>query len=249
MSTDKAWEEWGRRDPYFGVITCEKFRRTELTTDAKREFFESGRVHAQYVMQMINQHIDPHFRPRAILDFGCGVGRLVVPFARIAQEVVGLDVSSSMLLEAKRNCDELGVRNVRLLVSDDSLSALTGKYDLIHSFIVFQHIPSYRGGAIFRGLLSFLKDGGVGAMHFAYSKDIYATTNGVPPPPLRSVSINAEAPPSDADPEMQMNPYSMTEILFLMQKSGVYRFHAEFTDHGGELGIFLFFQKPATAQT
>jgi hypothetical protein len=39
-----------------------------------------------------------------------------------------------------------------------------------------------------------------------------------------------------------MNPYNMTEILFLMQTAGVSRFHADFTDHGGELGLFLFFQ-------
>jgi SAM-dependent methyltransferase len=246
MSTDKAWEEWGRRDPYFGVITCEKFRLAELTDDAKREFFESGRVHAEYVLQMTRQYIDPNFQPQAVLDFGCGVGRLVVPFARLASEVVGVDVSSSMLLEAKRNCDEQGISNVRLLVSDDALSTVTGKFDLIHSYIVFQHIPPYRGSEIFRGLLSLLNAGGVGAVHFVYSKNIYATTNGVPPPQPKSFFRTAGSPPPGADPEMQMNPYSMTEILFLMQKAGVYRFHTEFTDHGGELGVFLFFQKPVT---
>ena len=35
----------------------------------------------------------------------------------------------------------------------------------------------------------------------------------------------------------------MNELLFLMQKAGVWRFHTEFTDHGGELGVFVFFQK------
>jgi len=247
MSTDKAWEEWGRRDPYFGVITCEKFRRTELTEEAKREFFESGRVHAEYVLQMIRQHIDPGFQPHAVLDFGCGVGRLVVPFARLASEVVGLDVSSSMLLEAKRNCEEQGISNVRLLVSDDSLSTVTGQFDLIHSYIVFQHIPPDRGREIFRGLLGLLQEGGIGAVHFAYSKTQFAGTNGVPPPQARRVFRIPDVLPTGGDPEMQMNPYSMTEILYLMQMAGVYRFHAEFSDHGGELGIFLFFQKPVRA--
>ena len=46
-----------------------------------------------------------------------------------------------------------------------------------------------------------------------------------------------------ADPEIQMNPDHMNELLFLMQKAGVWRFHTEFTDHGGELGVFLCFQK------
>ena len=247
MSTDSAWEEWGRRDPYFGVITNEKFRLSELTAEAKLEFFESGRVHAEYVLQMIRQYIDPHFHPQSILDFGCGVGRLVVPFAGLAREVVGLDVSSSMLLETKRNCEELGISNIRLVVSDDALSAVTGKFDLIHSYIVFQHIPPERGIEIFRNLLGLLQSGGVGAVHFAYSKTVYAGTDGVPPKQTPSPFARRAVPAPEADPEMQMNPYSMTEILFLMQMAGIHRFHTEFSDHGGELGVFLFFQKPVAS--
>ena len=46
---------------------------------------------------------------------------------------------------------------------------------------------------------------------------------------------------------MQMNPYHMNEALFAIQRAGMSRLHAEFTDHSGELGVFLFFQKPAQA--
>jgi hypothetical protein len=45
------------------------------------------------------------------------------------------------------------------------------------------------------------------------------------------------------DPQMLMNPYNLSEIAFLMQSSGVNKFDAEFTDHGGELGVFLFFRR------
>src|SRR6266404_4403273 len=133
MSTDVAWEEWGRRDPYFGVITDPKFRSSGLNENSKREFFESGESHVHGVLATIRKHIDPGFTPRTVLDFGCGVGRLLVPFAKIADRVVGLDVSSSMLQEAQRNCDDRQLRNVRLFVSDDALSLLTGTFDLIHS--------------------------------------------------------------------------------------------------------------------
>jgi tRNA/tmRNA/rRNA uracil-C5-methylase (TrmA/RlmC/RlmD family) len=105
MSTDIAWEEWGRRDPYFGVITNPKFRRSELNDHSKREFFESGQSHAHGVLTTIRRFIDPGFAPRTVLDFGCGVGRLLIPFAKVADEVVGLDVSPSMLKEARRNCE------------------------------------------------------------------------------------------------------------------------------------------------
>ena len=42
-----------------------------------------------------------------------------------------------------------------------------------------------------------------------------------------------------------MNAYGATEVLFLLQSRGVHRVHVEFTDHGGELGLFLFFRASA----
>ena len=46
------------------------------------------------------------------------------------------------------------------------------------------------------------------------------------------------------DPEMQMNPYNVGELLFLMQSAGIHDVYLEFTDHGGEWGISTYFQKP-----
>lgn len=251
MSTDEAWEAWGQRDPYYGVITNPKFRAGGITGAARAEFFASGHAHAHYVMAMIHRHIDPGFSPRSVLDFGCGVGRLLAPFAALANEVVGADVSPSMLAEARANCDAQGLAGVRLVVSDDALSRLGGQFDLVHSFIVFQHVPVGRGRAIFAALLKCLAPGGVGAVHFTYSKARYADTHGIAPPEetaLPSAEGQAPAPlPAGApapDPEMQMNPYPMNEILFLVQRAGVLRFHADFTDHGGEMGVFFFFQAP-----
>jgi len=245
MSTDLAWEEWGRRDPYFGVITDPKYRRSKLDEQARTEFFESGRRHVDYVMKMIHTYIDPGFRPTSVVDFGCGAGRLVVPFGRVAQQVVGLDVSPSMLNEARRNCAFFHLSNVRLLLSDDELSGLTGEYDLVHSFIVFQHIPPERGRVILRRLLDFIAPGGMGAIHVLYGKRINAETYGMPPQKsgngLRSLIKPILTP--DADPEMQMNPYLLNEFLFLLQSAGVHRLHIEYTDHGGELGVFMFFRK------
>jgi SAM-dependent methyltransferase len=244
MSTDVAWEDWGLRDPYFGVITDPQFRRSTITEHSKQEFFSSGEVHVRHVLATIRERIDPRFEPRTVLDFGCGVGRLVVPFAAVANDVVGLDVSPSMLMEARRNCDERQLHNVRLLASDDALSGLTDTFDLIHSSIVFQHIPVDRGRSIFDKLLQRLRPGGVAAIHLTYSKACFAPTHGRAPP--EAAPPEGAAPPSsdDADPAMQMNPYNLNEIFFLMQRGGVAQFHAEFSDHGGELGVFLFFSAP-----
>lgn len=232
--TDAAWEEWGHRDPYFGVMTNPKFRRSEITEQAKWEFFESGRMHVDFVVQTIHRYIDPSFLPKRVLDFGCGVGRTLIPFARMAKDVVGVDVSSAMLQEARSNCDQQQLTNVNLMSSDDSLSSLTQSFDFIHSFIVLQHVPPERGRVIFRNLLSHLDPGGIGAIQFCHSRKPYPVSQDASP---RTVT----PPTLPPDPEMQMNLYNMNELLFLMQEFGVQRIHAEFTDHGGELGVFLFF--------
>ena len=41
-NTDEAWEEWGAKDPYYGVLTNPIFRRVALTEASKDEFFRSG---------------------------------------------------------------------------------------------------------------------------------------------------------------------------------------------------------------
>jgi SAM-dependent methyltransferase len=244
LSTDHEWEEWGRRDPYFGVLTHPRFRRANLTETAKSEFFQSGRLHVEYVMQVIRNHIDAEFTPKRVLDFGCGVGRILIPLAQVAQEVVGLDVSPSMLQEARRNCTEQGISNVQLLAGDVESSSLGEPFDLIHSYIVFQHIPPDRGKIIFLKLLEHIRPAGVGALQLTYSKKQFASTYGIDPAVPQTSSAERIGKDEKSDPEMQMNPYNLNELVFMLQSAGAVRFHAEFVDHGGELGLFLFFRKP-----
>jgi SAM-dependent methyltransferase len=265
MNTDDDWIRWGEQDPYFAVITNPKFRAGNIDEAARTEFFESGRRHVRYVLDTCRKLVSPGFAPQRALDFGCGVGRVVLPLAEAVPSVVGIDVSPAMLDEARRNCAARGVLNVDLLPSDDQLSQLHGQFDLLHSFIVFQHIDMPRGRQLFARLLGHLADGGVAAVHVTTAKAYHPDTFGQPPAPvavaapvpngsggasLRSLlgrarqAVGGAEPAEKADPVMQMNPYNLSELCFMLQTAGVRRFHAEFTDHGGELGVFLFFQKP-----
>jgi SAM-dependent methyltransferase len=174
--------------------------------------------------------------------------------------VVGVDVSPDMLAEARRNCDLHGLANVELLPSDDTLSAVTGSFDLVHSCITFQHIDVPRGRRLFARLIELLADNGIGAIQITYAKAYHPDSHGQPPapppPPAPTTKIEGRAPAliravlgenpaPPADPEMLMNPYNLSELAFMLQSAGVASFSVEFTDHGGELGVFLFFRKPA----
>lgn len=252
MSTDLAWVRWGEQDPYFAVITDPAFRAADLDAAAKARFFASGAEHVSYVLDTCRRRVDPAFSPRRALDFGCGVGRVALPLAEQIDAVVGVDVSPAMLAEARRNAADRGLTNLELLPSDDTLSALQGRFDLVHCFIVFQHIDVVRGRCFFARLLEHLADGGIGALHVTTAKAYHPDTYGQPPSATEEGGLRrlfslgaAKPPPAPDDPEMLMNPYNLSELSFLLQRAGVQRMHTEFTDHGGELGAFLFFQKPA----
>jgi SAM-dependent methyltransferase len=273
-STDEEWERWGARDPYYGVITRPQYRNAALDVDARQAFFASGQDHVFEVLNICSSRLVHDFRPQRVLDFGCGVGRLVIPFSERASEVVGMDVSPSMLAEASANCAERGLSNVRLVLSDDELSAADGQFDLVHSSIVLQHIEIPRGRLLFGKLADKVRPGGIGALHVTFGWDYYEQNFGqvpppappVPPPPPPPLLSRAGArtiarqlvrpnrapvaapepamPLADADPQMQMNFYNLSELMFMLQRKGVQRLHTEFTDHGGAVGAFLYFQMP-----
>lgn len=263
MNTDHEWERWGQLDPYFGVITHERFRRRNLDADARREFFDSGRLHVEYVLAMCRTYIDAGFEPQDVMDFGCGVGRVVVPFAARCRRVVGLDVSPSMLEEARRNFEAHGVLNAEAAVCGEDLSAWHSGFDLVHSCIVLQHIEPARVRLLFEQLLRCLRPGGIGALQLTYAKAWHAQTYGRAPDPASAAAtpqkglkgllgglarpLAAPAGTPEADPGMQMYSHDLNAVLFLMQRAGVTRFHVDFTDHGGELGVFLFFRMPTAA--
>jgi SAM-dependent methyltransferase len=243
--TDIEWQKWGEQDPYFAVITEPKFRSANLTAEAKQQFFDSGQRHVQYVLECCRPHFDPTVPIRRVLDFGCGTGRLVLPFARQFEHVVGVDISPAMLNEARRNATDAGLSNISWSLSDDALSAVQGRFELVHTFITLQHLETPRARTLFLRLIDLVNEGGVAALHITYSNSGLAPTYGVLPPNLRIIP----PPPSKAgeDPVMLMTLNSLSELAFIMQSKGIRRFSAEFTDHGGALGVFLFFGKPKAA--
>jgi 2-polyprenyl-3-methyl-5-hydroxy-6-metoxy-1,4-benzoquinol methylase len=246
-NTDKAWQRFGQIDPYFAVLTHQRFRSAGKEGETRREFFESGADHVERLFATIKEDLDPEFAPRRALDFGCGVGRVAIPLARRVTQVVAIDVSDSMLDEAKKNCEEAGVRNVTLLKSDDSLENLSGDFDFLHSFIVFQHIPTRRGEMILRAMLRRLSDNGIGSLHFVYASSVpgwrrlarklRATF------PLVNNLANLVKGPSFKYPYMEMNNYNVNRLLLHLQEQGCHRVHLRFCDHGPYKGIVLLFKK------
>lgn len=249
LNSDLAWKKWGRKEPYYGVLSQEQYRNENLTQRVYDEFFESGETYVKEIFSSIGQFINEDFAPGSVLDFGCGAGRLVIPFSKRAAEVTGMDISRGMLDQAEKNCRLYRAGNVKFLVSDDRLTGLdNAKYDLVNSYIVLQHINSSRGKQIFKRLMDSLKPGAVGVIHLVFRCKASGTRKIINylryrVPYLHNIA-NVFQGRSISEPMMQMNSYNMNDILSLLCRNCITEVKMKFTNHSGHLGAILIFRKP-----
>lgn len=261
---DEHWEQWGVMNPYYGVLSNDKFRKENLDENTLAEFFATGELHVAHVARKIEGVSGKPFAPGAVLDYGCGVGRLLLPFSRRADEVVGADVAPAMLAEAAVQCRRKGARNVSLVKVDDSLGSINRKFDLVHSFIVFQHIIPERGLILLERLLGLVQQDGAAAIHIVYGRRTGRHVYGTPVPtsseqPAMSIRSTARAwvgqlirltagpipdpvPPVAvvSDPLMPMHTYEISKVFYLLEKAGFNRLDVDLLDHAGELGAMIY---------
>lgn len=248
-TTDKDWEYYGKTNPYYGVVSWDRFKKENLSPEAIEDFFETGKKHIDTILDISHQYLDPDFQPQHALDFGCGVGRIAIPLAGICQSVTGVDVSDSMLQEAVENCKRREVENATFIKGDDALSDVFGlhkKFDFIHSFIVFQHIPCERGEVILKQLIDLLEDEGIGVLHFTYFKQAswmrkIAISIGQKFPIL--VRLKDYIKGTGYKPMMQMNAYNLNTIFHILQENSCHHSLVRFTRHWEDEGVIIFFKK------
>jgi len=248
-SPEREWETFGRVDPYFGVLTDEDYRRERLSDAARERFFETGREHVDTVARLVREHSGRELSPRRAMDFGCGVGRLVVALAERARQVVGVDVAPSMLAEARRVCDARGLTDVELVLTP-SLASLRPDFDLIHSYIVFQHIPVRDGYELFARLVSLLAPGGIGVVHvsLAAGRPMTAAYSWVlTRVPLAASLANLRRGRDWSYPTLEMNCYSLERLMRILYAADVRRASVVFEPAAGASGYdsaVLVFERP-----
>lgn len=225
MGTDRDWENWGAADPYFGVYSRERFRSGSMTSEARNEFFFSGEEHIARTLRELRDAFGDEPAVRSALDFGSGVGRLVIPLARRAERVTGVDISPSMIAEAKRNCAAAGIDNATFVESDDRISRVSDTFDLVHSYIVLQHIAWRRGRGILQALADRVGPGGYLAVQILTSRNASALVRGL-------VWLRYAFPPANwlrnimrgrpvREPAMQLHVYNLDESLYDLHSKGL----------------------------
>jgi len=225
---DESWREFGRSDPYFGVLSADRYRAENLDEAALKEFFASGERHVADVLDTIARHLGAAPAGDA-LDFGCGVGRLALPLAARFGAVVGVDISEAYIAEAMRNRDRMGLANLQFSGSLETLASQQRQFDLVHSYIVFNHIPWPRGKALIGEMFALLRTNGVMAVHVLHRRHAgrfrravsWARRNFLPLHWL----INLGRGRPVFEPLMQGNEYPLDELLPYLSGLGARNFH------------------------
>ncbi len=247
---EDVWDYYGEKDPYFGVRSIDAMRADTFDDAARTDFFGSGEEYVSRVWHEIQDNFEEDFSPEHSLDFGCGVGRVALPIARRSGDVVGVDISDGMLEEARRNAESFGIANIKFVKADDDLSLVSGKFDFIHSFVVFQHIKPDVGMRIVKRLIDRLSENGVGALHFQYASTTPTTLQRMRYKLYRDVpgvyAVRNLVLGKRKEPLMPMYSYDLNEIMLLLQKSGCHKCLIRFSDHGVE-GTLIIFQRKTEA--
>ena len=245
-NSDQQWERYGREDPYFGVLSHEKFRG-DPDAGARDEFFGSGAAQIDFVMSTARSHFGGDLRPAVAVDYGCGVGRCTLPLAQRCDHVYGVDVSPSMLAQARENGAARGVANVSFVRADDDLSQVPDGVDLVHCVLVFQHIRRRRGEQIFSRLVDKLAEGGVGAVQFVYHRDDPALVRLLGTLrrdlPLLHNLVNLAYGRPFSDPLMEKNVYDLNRLLAILEARDCGEVHTRFLGGGKLHSALLLFRK------
>jgi cyclopropane fatty-acyl-phospholipid synthase-like methyltransferase len=222
-NTDAHWRQWGEFDPYRAALFYEKYRGA-CFGDNVREFFQTGEDYIDSLTRKLVM-LYPGMRLGTAVDFGCGVGRLSIPLARRFERVIGVDVSPAMLNESRKNCSFFGISNAEFVPSDDSISRAPFGLQLVHSYLVLQHISVKRGLVIVRNLVDRLAPGGVCALHMPIDRD---------PSRLKKLAYfgkhifpgsrclwNVLQGKSISEPLMQINSYSIRALYEVIESAGL----------------------------
>jgi hypothetical protein len=134
-----------------------------------------------------------------------------------------------------------------LVKSDDTLSGVPGPFDLVHSFLVFQHIPQARGEKIFARLIELLSDKGFLAVHFlchrrepAVIRFLGSLRKRVP---LLHGFVNLLYGKSFSEPLMEKNVYDLNRILLTLNDRGFGNVRLRLYGRDKLRGVMLFCQK------
>ena len=255
MPTDPEadWERFAAREPYFAVLTAPEYLRQNLTPERRRAFFESGDALVASMFRAIELQLSPYFNPSAILEYGCGAGRLAIPLARRAARNAGLvtavDRSPAMLDAARREAGEHGVSNVQFRTPAELFSSGGQTFDFITCYFVMQRLPPDQGLPLLASLLDRLTPKGVAVFHIPFRSTASSALTALrwlrsAVPGMNALVNTARRRPA-GEPFVRSYTYDLAAVFGVLKAGGIETMHLVFEPHEGLETALLYVEKPA----
>ncbi len=172
--TTKQWNELGNSEPYWSVITHDKYRSDSINSERIDEFYESGKQACHRIIQTLirNGRIgsEEDAKELEMTEIGCGCGRVTKSISEKFKHVNAYDISSGNLRIARDAIDNSNVDFI-LVSSMDAYDELP-QTDVVYSIIVLQHNVPPVSKYILIKLLDSLRRDGIGIFQIpSYLKD------------------------------------------------------------------------------
>jgi len=247
VQPDPKWEAFAEREPFFAVFTHPNLLRANRTPNNEREFFDSGELLVDSIFHTIKRRLAFDFAPESILEYGCGPGRLAIPFALKAGSVTAVDRSPAMLDAARREAANQSVANIHFKTAAE-FHAAKRKYDLVNSYLLFQRLPPSEGLALFRALLGCIGSGGIGAFQFLYrgaASPLVRVTRAARErvPILNGMANLLRHKPFD-EPFIPSHTYDLDDIFRILVEERFENSHVVFEHHEERSSAIVFVQAP-----
>lgn len=158
---ERNWEQLGRTEPHWSVLSQENFRAKNLP-GRESQFFDSGRSVLDGVVSAVARAKLDLSSYKTCFELGCGLGRVTKWLAAKFDTVLAADISASHLERARTAFREFGIKNVEFLNIDRLQRLFTlPDFDTFISVIVLQHNPPPLIKDILRHILARLTPGGI----------------------------------------------------------------------------------------
>lgn len=158
-----TWRQLGEVEPYWSVLTNEKFLNSNIENKATvDEFYSSGKSEVARIIEHLKRNDIDISNLKTCLEYGCGLGRVTMWLARQFEVLYGCDISESHLKIAGENLHRYSVENVKLLQIKNMADIQNiPRVDFIYSMIVLQHNPPPIIREIIRHFMRALNPNGV----------------------------------------------------------------------------------------
>ena len=155
---EATWTRLGETEPHWSVVTDPRFKQDHIAHhgDLYRDYGRQDDERFGFACARAGIDLG---RYSTCFELGCGTGRITEFLARRFPQVIGADISTAHLAEARAAL--AGIGNVSLLhvARLDDLATLP-RYDFIYTRIVLQHNPPPVIAVILARLLAGLAPGG-----------------------------------------------------------------------------------------